>query len=106
MDYRIIKLWNLIPKELRKCSKCGEEITNPREAEVNHKDGKRYNDDVENLEINCPKCHRGRNDVESMIGITFRVPKSMLKKLDERAQKDEINQSVLIRKIIDKYLDE
>lgn len=53
-----------------KCEKCGQEsiwFENPLVMELNHIDGNKKNNKLENLEILCPNCHsqtftfRGRN---------------------------------------------
>jgi hypothetical protein len=42
-----------------KCEKCGlnEWLGQKIPLELHHKDGNRFNNDITNLEINCPNCH-------------------------------------------------
>ena len=52
-----------------KCEKCGlsEWLGNPIPLEIHHKDGDHLNNELDNLELNCPNCHaltenwRGKN---------------------------------------------
>lgn len=43
----------------KKCECCGREIwqSKPIPLEVHHKDGNKYNNELDNLEILCPNCH-------------------------------------------------
>ena len=42
-----------------KCERCGlsEWLGQKIPLELHHKDGNRFNNDISNLEINCPNCH-------------------------------------------------
>jgi len=70
--------------------------------EVHHKDGKRYNSDLSNLELRCKKCHRNITN-ETMIIANYKFPADLLKIIDEKAQELGISNSAVVRGILCKY---
>lgn len=102
MDYRTKAFVNLIPKEKMICGKCGK-LIDIENCHIHHKDGKRYNSNIENLELQCLECHKSYTS-EAMINTSFRLPAALLQTLDEKSIELGVNMSVLVRHIISEKL--
>jgi len=103
MDYRFKAILQLIPKEKLICSICKKQI--PLEnLEIHHKDGKRYNSNIKNLDLRCKQCHRNVTS-ETMIITNYKFPADLLKIIDEKAQELGISNSAVVRGILCKYFE-
>lgn len=105
MEYTLVKLWELIPTDKKKCGKCGVDLT-PEITDIHHIDGKRFNNKPENLELLCQSCHRGhkrpRNKPMNLL-VTMRFNEELLTKINLDAENSGTDVSKVIRRIVSDY---
>ncbi len=104
--HRYSQFWCMIDETKKVCARCGISLT-LENTDVHHKDGRRYNNNSDNLELLCKKCHRGlggraSRHEEPMIFTGFRLPSILLEKLDRRANELRMTPSALVREILSK----
>lgn len=101
MDYRLKAILQFIPKDKLVCAICKKPMK-VENLEVHHKDGKRYNSDLSNLELRCKQCHRNVSS-ETMVITNYKFPENLLKVVDEKAKELGVNNSIVVRGILCKY---
>lgn len=107
MDYRIIRFFSLIPDNKKICTKCKIPLSLDI-CEIHHIDGKRYNNQGENLQLLCKNCHKGLIEGNyqpgTLINVSYRFPEELMKRIDEKSKKEKVSNSVLVRRILTEKL--